>query len=326
MGRAREYVAGMCRRIDSRQRILWGCRGFGLGLVALMIWVGLPVEAQSLTLAGLTPTAQGVRSTTLRTAADATPTPRTPTAVPPTPAPPTPTAHVPPNYGLSASVQPTSAAPGQTVTITARVTIPIASTVVVDVEVHDATDSQVFQQFFDDQVFAAGQTRIYTVSWPVPAGTPPGPYVIQVGVFDVAFETEIAYDSNAAQVAIVSTSTVVTLTPTPAAGACVPRPPVAVTAAPIGDGHLQATLLSRTLPGSPTNGLESIVFGAIRNGTVLLNGVPMSPGTTVPLGGVTTITFVVARQTAGHATHVPFTVRDHCGVWPSFVGGGPTAF
>jgi hypothetical protein len=304
-----------------------------------MIEVGLPAAAPSLALSASTPTVQEIRSTTLRPAvAAATPFPPTPTLQPPTPFPPTRTLQpptpfpptrtplLPPDYGLSASVQPTSAAPGQTVTITAQVTVPVSGMVVVDVEVHDGSDSQVFQQFFDDQPFAAGQTRVYSVSWPVPVGTPLGLYAVQVGVFDVAFETEFAYNSNAAQVAIVSTSTAVVLTPTSTVGACVPRPPVAVTAAPTGDGRLQATILSRTRPGSPTNGLESIVFGAIRNGTVLLNGVPISPGTTVPLGGVTTITLVVARQTAGQATHVPFTVRDHCGDWPSFVGGGPTAF
>ena len=43
--------------------------------------------------------------------------------------------------------------------------------------------------------------------------------------------------------------------------------------------------------------------------------------------GTTTYTFYVRRATAGQATTITFGVRDNCGiVWPSLVGGGPTAF
>jgi len=62
-----------------------------------------------------------------------------------------------------------------------------------------------------------------------------------------------------------------------------------------------------------TNGLTQITFNLLQNGTVQLGNVP-------------TVTFIVTRQTAGQATHVAFTVRDSCGDWPSFVGGGPEAF
>jgi len=61
----------------------------------------------------------------------------------------------------------------------------------------------------------------------------------------------------------------------------------------------------------------------------------------VPLAGVTnaagsqtvnlpletlTATFTVRRQTPGQPTHVNLTVVDGCGTWPTFVGGGATAF
>jgi hypothetical protein len=42
--------------------------------------------------------------------------------------------------------------------------------------------------------------------------------------------------------------------------------------------------------------------------------------------GTQQATFYVLRQTAGQATTVPLTVIDGCGAWPTFVGGGPTAF
>jgi hypothetical protein len=43
-------------------------------------------------------------------------------------------------------------------------------------------------------------------------------------------------------------------------------------------------------------------------------------------GQLTTYTFHVLRATPGHATTLVFTVVDACGEWPTFVGGGPTAF
>jgi hypothetical protein len=38
------------------------------------------------------------------------------------------------------------------------------------------------------------------------------------------------------------------------------------------------------------------------------------------------VTLLVSRVTAGQAATVHFTVRDTCGDWPTFVGGGPAAF
>jgi hypothetical protein len=38
------------------------------------------------------------------------------------------------------------------------------------------------------------------------------------------------------------------------------------------------------------------------------------------------VTFLVGRATAGQAATVSFTVTDGCGDFPTFVGGGPSAF
>jgi hypothetical protein len=79
------------------------------------------------------------------------------------------------------------------------------------------------------------------------------------------------------------------------------------------------------VPGT-TNGLTLITFTSLSNGTVQLGPVSASPGQTIQLGNAPTTTFIVTRQAAGQATHIAFTVRDACGDWPSFVGGGPGAF
>jgi hypothetical protein len=39
-----------------------------------------------------------------------------------------------------------------------------------------------------------------------------------------------------------------------------------------------------------------------------------------------TLTFNVARATAGRATTVPLVLVDDCGEWKTFVGGGPNGF
>jgi len=111
----------------------------------------------------------------------------------------------------------------------------------------------------------------------------------------------------------------------PGPGPCNPRQNIQVTARAIGGGRLEATLTAPTVAGI-TNGLTQIVFNSLQNGNVQLGPGPVSAGATIPLSGAQTVTFVVTRQTAGQATHVAFTVRDSCGDWPSFVGGGPDAF
>jgi len=98
-----------------------------------------------------------------------------------------------------------------------------------------------------------------------------------------------------------------------------------VTARAIGGGRLEVTLTAPTVSGI-TNGLTQIVFNLLQNGNVQLGSGPVSAGATIPLGGAQSVTFIVTRQTAGQATHIGFTVRDSCGDWPSFVGGGKDAF
>ncbi len=50
----------------------------------------------------------------------------------------------------------------------------------VDVEVHDASGAKVYQQFFSNQNFNAGQSQSYNISWTPPSA---GAYTLQVGVF-----------------------------------------------------------------------------------------------------------------------------------------------
>jgi len=94
----------------------------------------------------------------------------------------------------------------------------------------------------------------------------------------------------------------------------------------LGGGRLEVTVKAQTNAGTASNALDNITFGPIQNASVQLGASGVAAGATVPLGGASTAVFVVTRQTAGQSTTVPFTVKDACGAWPTFVGGGPAAF
>ena len=125
------------------------------------------------------------------TAAVATPTP-TPTATPsatasPSPAP-SPTGL--PTFTASASVSSTTVVAGTTVDVSATFTSASATNTLINISIYPPTGTVMAnQQWFDNQSFAAGQQRTYTVSWLVPANAAPGTYTVSLGVFSPAWKT-----------------------------------------------------------------------------------------------------------------------------------------
>jgi len=116
-----------------------------------------------------------------------------------------------------------------------------------------------------------------------------------------------------------------TVTPTPTA--CQPRPNVVIRAVPNGDGRLRVTLTAASNPGF-RNTLHAVAWGTFVNATVDIIGAgPVQQGqrTTFPVDTLS-VTFLVARASAGQATTVSLTATDSCGDFPTFVGGGPSAF
>jgi hypothetical protein len=109
------------------------------------------------------------------------------------------------------------------------------------------------------------------------------------------------------------------------------RPNAGVSTAKAAPGQMQATIVAQTSPETPTNSLRSIRITAITNAAVTLNGSSVSAGQTVTLpDGAQRATLLLDRhapaQNPAQASGVSFAVTDTCGEWPSFVGGGPTAF
>jgi hypothetical protein len=116
---------------------------------------------------------------------------------------------------------------------------------------------------------------------------------------------------------------------TPAPPACAPRPNVGVAVTPASGNRLQVTVTANTNAGSATNTLVSLAFGTLDNAVVDIVGGQsnVTSNQTITLGsGVTSQQFFVRRTTAGVASTVPLVVTDLCGGWPTFVGGGPSAF
>jgi hypothetical protein len=110
-------------------------------------------------------------------------------------------------------------------------------------------------------------------------------------------------------------------------GPCDPRPAVQVLVTRAGDGLLDVTLVSGA------GGLHTVQVGTVErpfsNATVFAAGsvVPLANGATLaPPAGTTAIVLRVRRLTPGQAVIVPLVVTDDCGAWPTFVGGGPSAF
>jgi hypothetical protein len=100
---------------------------------------------------------------------------------------------------------------------------------------------------------------------------------------------------------------------------------VGVAAQPGGPGRLQVTVTAGAGAGIA---LRTIQFGAATN--ALVDAGPLvgvrGDATVSVAPGTTSFVFYVRRDSSGQATHVPLTITDSCGPWPTFVGGGPTAF
>jgi len=116
-----------------------------------------------------------------------------------------------------------------------------------------------------------------------------------------------------------------TLTPVPTAtpGPCAPRPLVGVQVVAVGGGKLRVTLTTSQLPATPGNKLIQVRFGSAPN-AVVEDATGVSPPPPPPAGATSYTVFV--RRTGQGGVAFPLIVVDQCGEWPTFVGGGPSAF
>jgi hypothetical protein len=154
-------------------------------------------------------------------------------------------------------------------------------------------------------------------------GNGDGSAICDVGAFEVGGQPGVGTPTPTASPTSTSTPT-----PTATSVACSPRPSVGVLTVRDGPGRLRVQVAARSNASAPNNRLVRLRFGRADNGLIDVAGRADVAGSFTlelpdrPDG----IIFHVRRVTTGAATTVHFTVVDECGDWPSFVGGGPTAF
>jgi autotransporter family porin len=137
---------------------------------------------------------------------------------------------------------PASVAAGGALTITLAVTSASALTALVDLEVYSAAGAKVYQRWWDNQAFTAGQRRTYASTWQTPANLAAGTYTVKIGVFGRGWAGLHHWNNGADQVAV-TRGAAATPTPTRTPTATPTRTPTATrTPTP------PATTYYRTLP------------------------------------------------------------------------------
>ena len=118
-------------------------------------------------------------------------------------------------FGTWATVSPPGAVAGNNASIDATVTSAQNISTLVDVEIYSSSNQKSFQQFFDNQTFAAGQTSTFAAVWQVPASTPPGIYTAKIGIFSPGWASLYTWNDNASQFPILAVSSSLSSSPSP---------------------------------------------------------------------------------------------------------------
>jgi hypothetical protein len=154
----------------------------------------------------IAPTTTTTAATTTTTAATTTTTAATTTSS--TTA--TTTTTAPPGavvLSTSAAAKPAQVAPGTTVSLSATMRSDVGRSVLVDLEVFDWAGNKVFQFWWDNQSFAAGEVRTLSTTWTVPTSSPAGAYKLKVGVFGPGWSPPIHWNNDAGSLTVGSGST-----------------------------------------------------------------------------------------------------------------------
>jgi hypothetical protein len=88
------------------------------------------------------------------------------------------------------------------VAITTSVTSNLAQSFLVSVEIYDAAEVRVHRQRFDNEAFAAGVERQFTVARRLPAATPPGQYMVKIGIYTPGGSALLAWNNAAATITV----------------------------------------------------------------------------------------------------------------------------
>ena len=113
-----------------------------------------------------------------------------------------PPAGPPESLEITAGASPFAVAPGDTTAITATVTSAADAAVLVNIEVRIPAGEKVYQQYYDDQVLAAGRPAEFRATWQVPQTASLGTHIVLVGVFSPGWGTRYYWADDAAEIAV----------------------------------------------------------------------------------------------------------------------------
>jgi hypothetical protein len=154
-------------------------------------------------------------------------------------------------FTTSGKVDRAEATVGQSVAVTASVKSDTTRRALIDVEIYDRTGRKVFQKFWDNQSFTAGQTRQLTTPWAT-SGLAAGPYTVKVGVFGVGWSSFIHWNDNAAAVTLTTSAPTTTTKPptTTAAPTTTTRPPTTTSSTTTTTSTTTTSTTTTTVPPS----------------------------------------------------------------------------
>lgn len=110
-------------------------------------------------------------------------------------------------FTTSATVNPATGTPGASFAIAASVRSDTTRSALVDVEVYDSAWTKVYQQYFDNQSFTAGQQRTFNAAWATTNSTPTGTYTVMIGVFTTGWGTTLHWNGAAGSLSVTAAST-----------------------------------------------------------------------------------------------------------------------
>jgi hypothetical protein len=236
---------------------------------------------------------------------------------------PTPAPSAAPSFSSSATVTPGSVTVGDAVSVSASFTSATAMNALVSVSIYRPGGGiAVKQQSFDDQSFAAGQSRSYPVLWSVPADAATGTYRVSLGVFSVGYGTQYSWIDSAATFAATAVAQTPTPTPIPTATSIAspaPSPTATATAAATATATATATgaptptqtLYSLRISSSPSGSAASPFAGTTVSGGIYVLVLPES--------GVTQVRFFTDGLLVRTESIAPFPLAgDNGGVLNPF--------
>jgi hypothetical protein len=105
---------------------------------------------------------------------------------------------------VSTSTTPDPTTPGSTATITTSIknSGDLASGVIVDMEIYNSGNVQVFQQYVPGNTFATGESKTFQWAWTTPANQAAGTYTVKIGIFSDHWASLLLWNNSADTFAI----------------------------------------------------------------------------------------------------------------------------